>query len=60
MPDSCTPADEFHNHQVNLQKIKKYDEEGLPTSKVINLNFKNSDLTKTFRITEIITYLPVG
>ena len=60
IPDLSTPTDEFHNHQVNLQKIKKYDEEGLPTSKVINFNFKNSDFTKTYRITEIITYLPIG
>ena len=39
-------------------KQKNYDDKGVPYRTLVNFNFKNGDLKRLYRITEVLTYVP--
>ena len=57
-PIECIDVEELDAHNVSLIKHRNYDGNGVPYRTLVNFNFKNGDLKRLYRITEVLTYVP--
>ena len=57
-PIEVIDVEELDAHNVSLIKQRNYDDKGVPYRTLVNLNFKNGDYQRLYRITEVLTYVP--